>query len=110
MKSVKKFSEEFLKKYNKIDIFIQNSGQLSFSYYKTKDGFEQSFSVNYLGHFYLTKLLLNVIKSSDNCRIVAVSSSLQSKIKKELDLNTINEEKNFPPKFPPFQLARTKFL
>lgn len=49
-------------------------------YVTTRDGFEQQFAVNYLGHFLLTHLLLPrlVGLGGDDPRIISVSSSLSS--------------------------------
>lgn len=66
LQSVRKFSEQALEKFPKIDVLINNAGV----YYpltasqKTKDGFEMNFGVNHLGHFLLTKLLMERIKES----------------------------------------------
>ncbi len=46
---------------------------------ETKDGFESQFGVNYLGHFFLTHLLLPAMRRYDkgrkSARIVNVSSA-----------------------------------
>lgn len=57
--SIRKFSQEILNKYSKIDVLINNAG-VSFpltNSQRTKEGFEMNFGVNHLGHFLLTELL-----------------------------------------------------
>ncbi|RLW07610.1 hypothetical protein DV515_00003838 [Chloebia gouldiae] len=56
---------------------------------KTKDGFEEHFGLNYLGHFLLTNLLLDTLKQSGthshNARIITVSSATHYAGKLHLD-------------------------
>ncbi len=72
--SVKSFSENFLAKYDKLDILINNAGIMIPPYQLTKDGFESQFGVNHLGHFYLTGLLLDRVNATPDSRIVVLSS------------------------------------
>lgn len=66
MKSVKKFTEEFKSKYDKLDILVNNAGVVfpPEEKQKTADGIEVHMGVNHLGHFLLTKLLLEPLKNA----------------------------------------------
>ncbi|KAI8800186.1 hypothetical protein BJ742DRAFT_874771 [Cladochytrium replicatum] len=76
LESVKAFSTWAAKEYPTIDSLVLNAGMMSFEITKSKDGFESTFAVNHLGHFYLTLLLLPNILRSDQPRVVVVSSGV----------------------------------
>jgi retinol dehydrogenase 12 len=61
-------------------ITFTNKGIMMCPYWKTKDGFEMQFGTNHLGHFLLTNLLLDLMKSTPSSRIVTVSSMAHSKL------------------------------
>ena len=75
LESIHKFTENFKKKFNKLDLLINNAGVMNPPYTKTKDGFELQFGTNHLGHFALTGLLIDLIKKTPSSRIVNVSST-----------------------------------
>ena len=75
LESIHKFAENFKKKFNKLDLLINNAGVMNPPYTKTKDGFELQFGTNHLGHFALTGLLIDLIKKTLSSRIVNVSST-----------------------------------
>lgn len=68
--SVRKFAAEFNKKYDKLDILVNNAAVMLNPEKKlrTDDGFEIHFGVNHLGHFLLTKLLLEKLKNAGSSR------------------------------------------
>ena len=72
--SVREFSRKFHELENQLHILINNAGIMACPQSKTTDGFELQLGTNHLGHFLLTNLLLDLIKSSSPSRIVVVSS------------------------------------
>ncbi|HTN47206.1 MAG TPA: oxidoreductase [Flavipsychrobacter sp.] len=79
--SIHQFSQEFHQKYKQLDVLINNAGVM-FPVMRelTKQNFEIQFGTNHLGHFLLTGLLLDILKSTPNSRI-AIQSSGQHKAK-----------------------------
>lgn len=68
-----RFAEEFRSRYSSLSVLINNAGILASSRQLTKDGYELNFGVNYLSHFLLTNLLLDLIIPAKG-RIVTLSS------------------------------------
>lgn len=66
------FANTVKSKYDSIDMLILNAGVFGLPFSKTLDGFETTFQVNHLSHFYLTILLRPLLVSGS--RVVVVSS------------------------------------
>ncbi|KAK0454295.1 NAD(P)-binding protein [Armillaria borealis] len=77
LKSVKAAAEVFLSKEKTLDILFNNGGvMLAPNDMVTVQGHDYHFGVNVLGHFYLTKLLLPALLSTEGkARVVTTSSS-----------------------------------
>ncbi|XP_034435640.1 retinol dehydrogenase 14b [Hippoglossus hippoglossus] len=74
--SVRRFCEEISQEESKIDVLVNNAGLYQCPHMMTEDGFEMQLGVNHLGHFLLSHLLLDLLKTSAPSRIVVVSSKL----------------------------------
>ncbi len=72
--SIRKFANDFKKKYKCLDVLVNNAGIMMVPYGTTEDGFEQQFGTNHLGHFALTGLLIDLLLNTPNSRVVNVSS------------------------------------
>ena len=72
--SIRTFAESFKKKYDRLDVLLNNAGIMTTPYFLTKDGLEAQNGTNHFGHFALTGLLSELIKNTPNSRVVNVSS------------------------------------
>lgn len=71
---VRRVTDEFRSRFNRLDVLINNAGAVFWSYGETVDGFERTFALNHLAYFVLTTELLDMLKASAPSRIVNVSS------------------------------------
>jgi len=78
LKSVQKFTQEFLATKSPCHILICNAGKGFCPRSLTEDGYESIFATNHLGHFLLVNLLLDNL-NQNSARIVMVSSGLHKR-------------------------------
>ncbi|MEO8700782.1 MAG: SDR family oxidoreductase [Kofleriaceae bacterium] len=78
--SVRKCADALLAKNIPFHGLINNAG-IGATRGTTKDGFEIQFGTNHLGHYLLTRLLLDRIKQAGEARIVNVSSKMHYRAK-----------------------------
>lgn len=76
LKSVAKFAQDYERKFRSLNILICNAGVFGLGYSTTEDGFETSFQVNHLAHFFLTRRLETALIRGAKlfARVVIVSS------------------------------------
>ncbi|KAL8610843.1 hypothetical protein ACOMHN_056698 [Nucella lapillus] len=84
LSSVKEFAEDFHSQEPKLHILINNAGYLG-PKAATDDGYERTMGVNYLGHFYLTLLLVEKLRKCAPSRIINVCSDAYSHGKLDFD-------------------------
>lgn len=73
-----RFVTEFRENYSQLHVLINNAGIFTMTRSETQNGYERTFAVNYLAHFYLTLLLLPLLKQSAPARIINLSSNIHS--------------------------------
>lgn len=71
---IRHVADEFMKKYASLDVLLNNAGAMFMSRKVSDDGIEMTIALNHLNYFYLTTLLLDVLKASKQARVVNVSS------------------------------------
>jgi retinol dehydrogenase-13 len=89
--SIREFAQEFLDRYDRLDVLINNAAVSRGKLPKIKsvDGIELTFATNVLGYFLLIRDLLDRIKQSAPARIINVASSFAS----DLDLDDLQFER-----------------
>jgi NAD(P)-dependent dehydrogenase (short-subunit alcohol dehydrogenase family) len=71
---VEELAKSFKEQHSRLDVLINNAGAFFNTRRKTELGVEMTFLVNHLAPFFLTNLLVDVIKNSAPARIVNVTS------------------------------------
>ncbi|PKG22643.1 SDR family NAD(P)-dependent oxidoreductase [Niallia nealsonii] len=94
---IKRMTEDFKKKYDRLDVLINNAGAI-FSKEReiTKDGLEKTMTLNVFSPLLLTELLLDVLVKSPSARIINTSSATH-KIATKPDFSDLQLEKNYTP-------------
>jgi NAD(P)-dependent dehydrogenase (short-subunit alcohol dehydrogenase family) len=90
--SIRRFSEAFHAKFDRLDVLVNNASAILVSQGKTRDGFERHIGVNHLGSFALTGLLLDRLTATPGARIVNTSSTAH-RLVKGLDLDDLHLER-----------------
>lgn len=88
--SIDNFNKELKKKYDHIDTLVNNAGVYFMPKVTTKQGYEITMGTNYLGPYYLTCSILDLITKVDG-RIINVSSIVHKYAK--IDFNDFFGEK-----------------
>jgi NAD(P)-dependent dehydrogenase (short-subunit alcohol dehydrogenase family) len=76
MSSIRSFAKDFIDRYDKLDVLINNAGAVFSKREDTDEGFERTLAVDYLGPFLLSHESLDILKISAPSRIINLSSGL----------------------------------
>lgn len=72
--SIADMAKQFKKKYNKLDVLVNNAGAIIANRQENNIGIELTMATNHLGYFITTHHLLPSLKEANNARIVNVAS------------------------------------
>jgi NAD(P)-dependent dehydrogenase (short-subunit alcohol dehydrogenase family) len=90
---VRNLAEEFRRRYDRLDVLVNNAGLVQSTRTETVDGLESTFAINHLAPFLLTNLLLDLLKQSAPSRVVTVSSEAERW--GNLDVDDLQSKKSY---------------
>jgi NAD(P)-dependent dehydrogenase (short-subunit alcohol dehydrogenase family) len=93
LNAIRKMVVDLEQKYDRLDVLINNAGVFMKSRELSHDGYEMTFAVNHLAHFFLTHLCLPLLKASPSARVITVSSIAH--MRATLDFENLQGEKKF---------------
>jgi NAD(P)-dependent dehydrogenase (short-subunit alcohol dehydrogenase family) len=92
-KDIRQMVDEFKRQHNQLHVLVNNAGSFFLQRKESIDGIEATWALNHMSYFYLTKLLLDTLKSSAPARIVNVSSNAH--VRERLDLEDVELNKGY---------------
>jgi NAD(P)-dependent dehydrogenase (short-subunit alcohol dehydrogenase family) len=92
LQQIRTMATEIRRKYNRLDVLINNAGVAMNKLEMSDDGYEMTFAVNHLAVFAFTLLLLDLMTQSAPSRIINVSSMAHSS---SLNFENLVESRNF---------------
>lgn len=95
--SIKTFAELYISRSSKLDVLLNNAGIMTTPYFLTKDGLEAQNGVNHFGHFLLTSLLFETLKSTPGARIINVASAAHKWGKMDFENPLFENGKDYTP-------------
>ena len=93
LQSVRDLARDFAVKYRQLHVLVNNAGIFLPKRIRTVDGLEATFATNHLGHFLLTMLLIDTLKSNAPSRIINVTSSVHYRSK--INFEDLQGEKKY---------------
>lgn len=93
--SIHACADAFLASHPELHILINNAGLALSDRRETREGFEYTWGVNYLGTVYLTRLLLDRLKQCAPARIINLSSAAHVGARKGLDFSDLDRKRKY---------------
>ncbi len=93
MSKVRDLAADLRRRYERLDVLVNNAGVYLPDRRTTGDGLEETFAVNHLAHFILTHELLDLLRKGGPARIVNVSSGMHRRA--DLDLEDLQNASGY---------------
>ena len=95
LESVRAAAQETRKRYDRLDLLINNAGVMAPPRQTTADGFELQLGTNHLGHFAFTGLVLDLMRDVPGSRVVVLGSTAHRMARHGLDFADLQSERRY---------------
>ena len=95
LESVRAAAGELHKRYDRLDLLINNAGVMAPPRQTTADGFELQLGTNHLGHFAFTGLVLDLLRDVPGSRVVVLGSTAHRLARHGIDFADLQSERHY---------------
>jgi NAD(P)-dependent dehydrogenase (short-subunit alcohol dehydrogenase family) len=93
--SVRMAAERVRRRWDRVDVLVNNAGGTWSARQETAQGFEYTFGVNHIGHFFLTILLLPQLRGGAPSRVVNVTSAGHHAAQRGMRFDDLQSERHY---------------
>ncbi|MEM7131581.1 MAG: SDR family NAD(P)-dependent oxidoreductase [Chloroflexota bacterium] len=90
--SIHSLADDLIKRFDKIDVLVNNAGMFATELAHTNDGFELNFAINVAAPYTLTRLLAPALEAAKPARVLNVTGGMPSG---KVDITNLQAEKSF---------------
>jgi retinol dehydrogenase 12 len=109
MQQVRELAAEFRRRYDRLDVLINNAGMFNMKTNYSVDGIEMTWALNHLHYFLLTLLLVDMLVNSAPARVINVSSNSHHGVRIDFQALRENRMKAFYSGYGQTKLANVYF-
>jgi len=109
MQQVRDLAVEFRRRYDRLDVLLNNAGGIFMKALSSADGIEMTWALNHLQYFQLTLLLLDMLVDSAPARVINVSSNAHMGGRIDFEALHNNQMKAFWQGYSQTKLANVYF-
>lgn len=95
LSSVRQGAAQIEERCSRLDVLINNAGLILSERIETVDGYEATFTINHLGPFLLTQLLLPRLLDSKPARVVNVASTAHNQARKGIPFDDLQSNRRY---------------
>lgn len=93
--AIRKLADDFRRKYSSLHVLLNCAGIILYKREVTRDGIERVFAIDYLAHFLLTNLLVDLLKKSAPSRVITVGGNPLYIRNASISLNDLQLERGY---------------